>query len=260
MIDKTAIVDPKAKISNNVEIGPYSIIGPDVEIGENTKIHSHVNISGITYIGKENKIYPFASIGNDPQDLKYKGEPTKLTIGNKNTIREYVSINPGTIGGGSQTTIGNNCLLMVSSHVAHDCLISNNVILANSVAIAGHAKIDDGVIIGGNSAVQQFTRIGKMAMIGGMTGVSRDVIPYGLSTGNRNFLNGINIIGLRRDKIQNKEIIGLTEAYKEIFKSKKLNENISKLNEKFKDNILVKEVLEFINKDKKRPICTPLSN
>ena len=260
MIDKTAIVDPKAKISNNVEIGPYSIIGPDVEIGENTKIHSHVNISGITYIGKENKIYPFASIGNDPQDLKYKGEPTKLTIGNKNTIREYVSINPGTIGGGSQTTIGNNCLLMVSSHVAHDCLISNNVILANSVAIAGHAKIEDGVIIGGNSAVQQFTRIGKMAMIGGMTGVSRDVIPYGLSTGNRNFLNGINIIGLRRDKIQNKEIIGLTEAYKEIFKSKKLNENISKLNEKFKDNILVKEVLEFINKDKKRPICTPLSN
>ena len=260
MIDKTAIVDPKAKISNNVEIGPYSIIGPDVEIGENTKIHSHVNISGNTYIGKENKIYPFASIGNDPQDLKYKGEPTKLTIGNKNTIREYVSINPGTIGGGSQTTIGNNCLLMVSSHVAHDCLISNNVILANSVAIAGHAKIEDGVIIGGNSAVQQFTRIGKMAMIGGMTGVSRDVIPYGLSTGNRNFLNGINIIGLRRDKIQNKEIIGLTEAYKEIFKSKNLNENISKLNEKFKDNILVKEVLEFINKDKKRPICTPLSN
>ena len=260
MIDKTAIVDPKAKISNNVEIGPYSIIGPDVEIGENTKIHSHVNISGITYIGKENKIYPFASIGNDPQDLKYKGEPTKLTIGNKNTIREYVSINPGTIGGGSQTTIGNNCLLMVSSHVAHDCLISNNVILANSVAIAGHAKIDDGVIIGGNSAVQQFTRIGKMAMIGGMTGVSRDVIPYGLSTGNRNFLNGINIIGLRRDKIQNKEIIGLTEAYKEIFKSKNLSENISKLNGKFKDNILVKEVLEFINKDKKRPICTPLSN
>ena len=260
MIHKTAIVDSKAKISNNVEIGPYSIIGPDVEIRENTKIYSHVNISGNTYIGKENKIYPFASIGNDPQDLKYKGEPTKLTIGNNNTIREYVSINPGTIGGGSQTTIGNNCLLMVSSHVAHDCLISNNVILANNVAIAGHAKIDDGVIIGGNSAVQQFTRIGKRAMIGGMTGVSRDVIPYGLSTGNRNFLNGINIVGLRRDQVQNKEIIGLTEAYKEIFKSKNLNENINELNGKFKDNILVKEVLEFINKDKKRPICTPLSN
>ena len=149
---------------------------------------------------------------------------------------------------------------MVSSHVAHDCLISNNVILANNVAIAGHAKIDDGVIIGGNSAVQQFTRIGKRAMIGGMTGVSRDVIPYGLSTGNRNFLNGINIVGLRRDKIQNKVIIDLTEAYNEIFKSKNLSENISNLNGKFKDNILVKEVLEFINKDKKRPICTPHSN
>ena len=188
MIHKTAIINSNAKISSNVKIGPYSIIGPHVEIDDDVIIQSHVNIVGHTTIGRNNRIYPLASIGSDPQDLKYKGEPTKLTIGNNNTIREYVSINPGTIGGGSQTTIGNNCLLMVSSHVAHDCLISNNVILANNVAIAGHAKIDDGVIIGGNSAVQQFTRIGKRAMIGGMTGVSRDVIPYGLSTGNRNFL------------------------------------------------------------------------
>ena len=260
MIHKTAIVDPKAKISSNITIGAYSVIGPDVEIDENTIIHSHVNISGHTKIGKENKIFPFASIGNDPQDLKYNGEETRLIIGDKNTIREYVTINPGTKGGGGKTLIGDNCLFMISSHVAHDCLVGNNVIIANNVPLGGHATIEDNVVIGGNSAVQQFTRIGKMAMIGGMTGVSRDVIPYGLSTGNRNFLNGINIIGLRRDKVQNKEIIGLTEAYKEIFKSKNLNENISKLNGKFKDNILVKEVLEFINKDKKRPICTPLSN
>ena len=257
MIHQTAIIDVKAKISSNVEIGPYTVIGPNVSIGENTKIHSHVNLSGITSIGKNNNIYPFASIGNDPQDMKYSGEKTKLIIGDNNIIREYVSINPGTNGGGGLTTINNNCLFMVSAHVAHDCIIGNNVIIANNVAIAGHAYIEDGVIIGGNSAVQQFTRIGKMAMIGGMTAVSRDVIPYGLSTGNRNFLNGINIIGLRRDKVENKEIIGLTEAYKEIFKSKSLSENISKLNGKFKDNILVKEVLEFINKDKKRPICTP---
>ena len=257
MIHKTAIIDPKARISSNVVIGAYSVIGPNVEIDENTIIQSHVSISGHTKIGKRNKIYPFASIGNDPQDLKYKGEETKLNIGDQNSIREYVSINPGTVGGVSETKIGNNCLLMVSSHVAHDCLVEDNVVIANNVAIAGHAQIGENVIIGGNSAVQQFTRIGKMAMIGGMTGVSRDVIPYGLSTGNRNYLNGVNVVGLRRNKVSNKEIIGLTDAYKEIFKTESLNDNLSKLNGEFKENNLVKDVVEFINRDKKRPICTP---
>ncbi|MDB9832046.1 acyl-ACP--UDP-N-acetylglucosamine O-acyltransferase, partial [Candidatus Pelagibacter sp.] len=222
MIHKTAIVDPNAKISNNVKIGAYSIIGPNVQIGENSTIHSHVNIVGHTIIGKENKIYPFASIGNDPQDLKYNGEKTKLTIGNNNKIREYVSINPGTKGGGGETIIGDHCLFMVSSHVAHDCIIENNVIIANNVAIAGHAQIGENVIIGGNSGVQQFTRIGKMAMIGGMTGVEKDVIPYGLSIGNRNYLSGLNLIGLRRKDIPNKDILSLAEAYKEIFKTEQL--------------------------------------
>ena len=260
MIHKTAIIDSKAKISSNVKIGPYSIIGPHVEIDEDVVIQSHVNITGHTIIGKNNNIYSMASIGSDPQDLKYNGEKTSLLIGNNNTIREHVTINTGTTQGGGVTKVGNNNLIMIGGHIAHDCIIGNNIVMANNSAVAGHAEVEDFVIIGAKCGVQQFTRIGKMAMIGGMTGVSRDVIPYGLSTGNRNFLNGINIIGLRRDKIQNKEIIGLTEAYKEIFKSKNLNENISKLNGKFKDNILVKEVLEFINKDKKRPICTPLSN
>ena len=209
MIHKTAIVNSKAKISNNVTIGPYSIIGPNVVIGENTVLQSHVNILGDVEIGKGNKIYPFVSI-NEPQDLKYKGETTKLIIGNNNKIREYVSINPGTVGGGGKTVIGNNCLFMVSSHVAHDCQLGNNIIVANNVAIAGHAIIDDNVVIGGNSAVQQFTRIGKMAMIGGMTGVSRDVIPYGLSMGNRNLLHGLNLIGLRRAKFDNRDILTLS--------------------------------------------------
>jgi UDP-N-acetylglucosamine acyltransferase len=256
MIHKTAIIDAKAKLDKNVQVGPYCIVGPNVEIGENTTIQSHVNISGNTKIGKGNRIYPFVSI-NDPQDLKYNGEPTKLIVGDNNTIREYVTINPGTITGIGNTTIGNNCLFMVSSHVAHDCQLGNNIIVANNVAIAGHAIIEDNVVIGGNSAVQQFTRIGKMAMIGGMTGVSSDVIPYGLSLGNRNFLDGINLVGLRRKKVSNKEIIGLTDAYKEIFKTKSLSENLSKLNGVFKENSLVNEVVEFINKDKKRPICTP---
>ena len=258
MIHSTAIIDPKAKISENVHIGPYCVIGPNVEINENTEIQSHVNISGHTKIGKGNKIYPFVSI-NDPQDLKYNGEPTNLVIGDNNKIREYVTINPGTVGGGGKTIIGNNCLFMVSSHVAHDCQLGNNIIIANNVAIAGHAIIDDHVIIGGNSAIQQFTRIGKMAMIGGMTGVLHDVIPYGLSTGNRNSLQGLNLIGLRRSKFDNKDILGLNDAYKEIFASKNLTENLSKLNGSFKDNPLVKDVLEFITKDKKRSICTPFS-
>ena len=257
MIHKTAIVDTKAKISSTVEIGPYSIIGPNVQIGDYTIVQSHVNITGHTSIGKNNKIYPFASIGSAPQDLKYNGEKTNLLIGDNNTIREYVTINPGTIQGGGTTHIGNNNLIMISAHIAHDCIIANNIVIANSAAIAGHAEIGDHVIIGGNCGVQQFTRIGKMAMIGGMTGVSRDVIPYGLSTGNRNYLNGINIVGLRRGNVPNKEIIGLTDAYKEIFKTKNLNENLGQLNGEFKENNLVKEVVEFINKDKKRPICTP---
>ena len=259
MIHKTAIIDSKAKISSTVKIGPYTVIGPEVEIDDDVNIQSHVNITGHTKIGKKNKIYPFASIGNDPQDLKYKGEKTKLVIGDNNTIREYTTINPGTLGGGGLTKIGNNSLIMIGVHIAHDCMIGNNVVIANSAAIAGHAEINDNVIIGGNCGIQQFTRIGKMAMIGGMTGVSRDVIPYGLSTGNRNFLNGINVVGLRRHKVANKEILGLTDAYKEIFKTENLKENLGNLNGLYKNNILVKEVLEFINKDKKRPICTPFS-
>jgi UDP-N-acetylglucosamine acyltransferase len=257
MIHKTAIIDSKAKISTNVEIGPYATIGPNVEIGENTLIQSHVNITGNTTIGKGNKLYSFASIGSDPQDLKYKGEETTLLIGDNNTIREHVTINTGTVQGGGLTKIGNNNLMMIGAHIAHDCIIGNNIVMANNTAIAGHAEIEDFVIIGAKCGVQQFTRIGKRAMIGGMTGVLRDVIPYGLSTGNRNYLNGINVVGLRRDKVSNKDILGLTDAYKEIFKTEVLSENLKNLNGKYIDNPLVKDVLDFINKDKKRPICTP---
>ena len=258
MIHQTAIIDKKAKISMNVEIGPYCVVGPNVEIGENNIIQSHVSIFGNTKIGNGNKIYPFVSI-NEPQDLKYDGELTNLIIGNNNKIREYVTINPGTIGGGGQTVIGDNCLFMISSHVAHDCKVGNNVIIANNVPLGGHAIIEDNVVIGGNSAVQQFTRIGKMAMIGGMTGVLHDVIPYGLSTGNRNSLQGLNLIGLRRAKFENKDILGLSDAYKKIFATKNIIENISKLNRSHQDNQLVKNVIEFITKDKKRSICTPFS-
>ena len=259
MIHKTSIIDKNAKISETAKVGPYTIIGPNVEIDDEVEIHSHVNIEGNTKIGAKTKIFPFASIGTQPQDLKYKGESNSLEIGVNNVIREYVTINPGTEGGGGKTVIGNNCLLMISSHIAHDCKIGNDVVIANNVPLGGHVTIEDSVVIGGNSAVQQFTRIGRLAMIGGMTGVLKDVIPFGLSFGNRNYLRGINIIGLKRKKYDNKKIMELDKAYKKIFSSKNLHENLSKINGEYKENDLVTEVINFIAKDKKRPICTPRS-
>ena len=259
MIHNTALIDPKAKISSGVSIGAFTVIGPNVEIGENTIIQSHVSIIGNTKVGKNNKIYPFASIGNDPQDLKFDGEVTKLEIGDNNKIREYVTVNPGTKGGGGLTKIGNNCLFMVSSHIAHDCLVEDNVILANNVPLGGHAHIEENVIIGGNSAVQQFTRVGKSSMIGGMCGVVRDIIPYAMVHGNRSILQGLNLIGLRRKNIPNKEILVLTEAYKEIFKDENLTTNLKNLKEEYSKNELVNDVVKFLEKDKKRPICTPFS-
>ncbi len=257
MIHNTSVIDKKAKISNKVKIGPFCYVGPNVELSEDVELVSNVHVEGFTKIGKGTKIFPFASIGTKPQDLKFKNEKTSLLIGENNIIREYVTINPGTAGGGSKTIIGNDCLFMISSHIAHDCNIGNNVIIANNVPLGGHVTIEDSVVIGGNSAVQQFTRIGRLAMIGGMTGVLKDVTPFGLSIGNRNYLQGINLIGLRRKKYDNKIIMGLDRAYKEIFSSKNLHENLSKINGEYKDNELVSEVIRFIEKDKKRPICSP---
>ena len=252
-VSKNAIIHP------SVKIGPFCYVGPEVEIGENVELISNVHLEGNTKIGNGTRVFPFASIGTQPQDLKYNNEKNSTIIGDNNIIREYVTINPGTEGGGSKTIIGNNCLLMISSHVAHDCKIGNNVIIANNVPLGGHVTIEDSVVIGGNSAVQQFTRIGRLAMIGGMTGVLKDVIPFGLSIGNRNYLEGLNLIGLRRKKYENKKIMGLDKAYKEIFSSKNLHENLSKINGEYKDNELVNEVIAFIEKDKKRPICLPQS-
>jgi len=259
MIHNSSVIDKKAKIGKNVKVGPFCYIGPKVQIGDNIELSSNVHIEGSTKLGQGTKIFPFASIGTQPQDLKYKGEANSLEIGENNIIREYVTINPGTEGGGGKTVIGNNCLLMISSHIAHDCNIGNNVVIANNVPLGGHVTIEDSVVIGGNSAVQQFTRIGRLAMIGGMTGVLKDVIPFGLSFGNRNYLRGINIVGLKRKKYDNKKIMELDKAYKKIFSSKNLHENLSKINGEYKGNDLVTEVINFIAKDKRRPICTPQS-
>ncbi len=259
MIHKTAIVDVKAKISDNVKIGPYCFIGPEVEIGNDSVLHSHVNIVGNTKIGRNNQIYPFSSIGTPPQDLKYKGEKNSIVIGNNNKFREYVNINPGTEQGGGVTRVGDNNLFMVYCHVAHDCSISNNIVLANNVQVGGHVTIQNNAIIGGSCAIHQFSRIGESAMVGGMTGVLSDVIPFGLSMGNRNNLMGLNLIGLRRSKVSNINIKKIQLAYEIIFKTPSFRENIEGLNNDLKNNEFVKKILNFINSDKKRPISLPLS-
>ena len=259
MIHKTAIVNSNAKISDNVEIGPYSNIGPEVEIEANSVLHSHVNVVGNTKIGKNNQIYPFSSIGTPPQDLKYKGEKNSLVIGDNNKFREYVNINPGTEQGGGLTKIGDNNLFMVYCHVAHDCIISDNIVLANNVQVGGHVTIQNNAIIGGSCAIHQFSRIGESAMIGGMTGVLSDVIPFGLSMGNRNNLTGLNLIGLRRAKVSNENIKKIQLAYKNIFKSSSFRDNIEGLNPDLKNNEFIKKIINFINSDKKRPISLPPS-
>tara|TARA_B100000161_G_C33460731_1_gene373415 strand:+ start:163 stop:876 length:714 start_codon:yes stop_codon:yes gene_type:complete len=233
------------------------VIGPDVEIGSNTKLHSHVSIIGNTKIGSNNEIYPYVSLGTPPQDLKYKGEKNFIIIGNNNKLREYVNINPGTTQGGTVTKLGNNNLLMVYSHVAHDCNIGNNIVLANNVQVGGHVTIEDNAIVGGSCAIHQFSRIGQLAMVGGMTGVLSDVIPYGLSLGNRNNLVGINIIGLRRAKISNQDIKLLQKFYDNVFISQNFRSNIENLESELKNNKYVKKIIDFIEKDKKRPISLP---
>ena len=257
MIHPTAIVDKNSKISKNVEIGPYCIVGSDVEIGPNSKLHSHISIKGKTKIGKNNEIFPFVSIGTSPQDLKYKGEKNSIFIGDNNKLREYVNINPGTLQGGTITKLGDNNLLMVYCHIAHDCNIGNGIVLANNVQVGGHVKIEDNAIIGGSCAIHQFSRIGKLAMVGGMTGVLSDVIPFGLSLGNRNNLVGLNLIGLRRAKISNDDIKILQKSYDIIFSNQNFRSNIDNLNADLKYNKYVKIIIDFINSDKKRPISLP---
>ena len=257
MIHKTAIISKTSKIGENVEIGAYSIIGPNVKIDNNTKIHSHVNIVGDTSIGSGNEIFPFASIGTPPQDLKYKGEKNSIVIGNNNKFREYVNINPGTEQGGGITKIGNNNLFMVYCHVAHDCNVSNNIVLANNVQVGGHVLIQDNAIVGGSCAIHQFSRIGESAMVGGMTGVLSDVIPFGLSLGNRNNLVGLNLIGLRRAKISIENIKIMQQAYDILFKSENFRSNIDNLSSEIKKNQFVNKIINFINSDKKRPISLP---
>ena len=257
MIHPSSIISNKASINKNVTIGPYCIIGDNVEIEEGCDLISHIQISGNTYIGKNNTFYPFSSIGLPPQDMKYEGENSKLIIGNNNIIREHVTINPGTKDGGMITKIENNCLIMIGSHIAHDCLISSNVILVNNATLGGHVVINENAIIGGNSAVHQFVNIGKYAMIGGMSGVESNVIPYGLYTGIRSNLRGLNLVGLKRKGLDKKIIQNILSTFKKIFDTNNnLVSNISKLSKQEKNITEVIDIIDFINLNHKRGISS----
>ena len=260
MIHQTAVVSEKAKIGKNVSIGPYSIIGDDVELKDDVEIMSHVCIDGRTIIGEGTKIFPFAAIGFNPQDLKFHGELSTLIIGKNNSIREYVTMHPGTEGGCMETRVGDNNLFMIGVHIAHDCILGNNIVMGNNATLGGHVRVDDNVIIGGLAAVHQWTRIGKGAIVGGMSGVERDVIPYGNVKGERAFLCGLNIMGLKRADVSRKDVQALQKAYEMIFSEDDLIfNNLKKVENTFSDSLKVREIIEFMLQKSERSFCHPRS-
>lgn len=258
-IHPTAIISKNVTLGEGVEIGAYCVIDGEVSIGDGTKLLSHVCVGGITTIGKNCTIYPFASLGHAPQDLKYKGEKSRLVIGDNNIIREQVTMNPGTEGGGMLTQIGNNCLFMVGAHVAHDCKIGDNVILVNNATLGGHVEIGNHAIIGGLSAVHQFVRIGHHVMIGGMSGVEHDVIPYGSVMGERANLAGLNLVGLKRRGFDRDTIHALRNAYKTLFEDTEgtLAERAEKIRTEYSAIDAVKEILSFMDDKGSRSLCVP---
>ena len=257
-IHSSSVVDPNATLGSGVQIGPFCVIGPDVELGDECKLHSHVVIEGHTKLGANCKIFPFASLGHIPQDKKYKGEKSQLEIGSNNTIREYVTMNPGTDGGGLVTRIGSHGLFMAQAHVAHDCQIGDHVILANGASLAGHCVVGDYVILGGLSAVHQFVRIGEHAFIGGMSAVENDVIPFGMMVGTRASLKGLNVIGIKRRGLTRTQLKQLREAYDMLFTGEgTLMERTEKAEQIFADDECVTKILDFIRADTSRSLSVP---
>jgi UDP-N-acetylglucosamine acyltransferase len=257
-IHKTAIVEDGAKIGAGAKIGPFCMVGPEVELGDGCELVSHVAVAGQTTIGARTRIFPFASIGHIPQDLKYRGEPSTLAIGSDCTLREGVTMNPGTEGGGLKTVIGDRCAFLANSHVGHDTKVGNDVILSNNVMLAGHVTVGDFVIFGGGAAVIQFARVGSHAFVGGLTGLENDLIPYGMAMGNRAHLAGLNIIGLRRRGFTREQIHEIRRAYRLLFADEgTLAERVEDVAGEFDTHPFIHEILDFIREGKDRAICTP---
>ncbi|MDR1425576.1 MAG: acyl-ACP--UDP-N-acetylglucosamine O-acyltransferase [Rickettsiales bacterium] len=262
-VHPTALVDPTAKLGENVTIGPYCVVGPNVVLGDDCELKPHVVIEPRVRIGSNNKIFSFAVLGQDPQDLKYGGEKSSLEIGDDNIIREHCTIHPGTKGGGMITRIGNKNLFMVNTHIAHDCSVGNNCIFANNVTLGGHVEIGDYVVIGGLSAVHQKTRVGKHAMIGGLSAVVNDVIPYGVVVEPREAgLRGINVLGLGRRGFSKKEINSLRNFYRDVFCSESGNlfELLESFHEKYKDSNAVLDVIAFMSGNSERHFVTKIKS
>ncbi len=259
-IHPTAVIEDGAALGEGVSIGPYCVVGADVTLGDHTKLESHVVVTGRSTLGAGCHVFPFASIGHRPQDLKYHGEPSTLEIGANTTMREYVTVQPGTEHGGMITKVGEGCLLMASAHVAHDCHVGNQVIIGNNVMLAGHCTIEDHVIFSGGSGAHQFVRVGEHAFIGGLTGCEHDVIPYGMVIGNRGHLNGLNIVGLKRRGFDREEIHTIRQAYRLLFSDEgTLAERVDDVAELFPDSPAVQRIIAFIRSRSDRALCLPQS-
>jgi UDP-N-acetylglucosamine acyltransferase len=257
-IHPSAIVEAGAKLGDGVEIGPFCVVGPEVELADGVELVSHVTVAGKTTVGRRTRIFPFASIGHQPQDLKFHGEPSTLAVGADCIIREGVTMNPGTEGGGMVTTVGDRCAFLANSHVGHDCRVGNGVVFSNNVMLAGHCTVGDFVILGGGAAVIQFARVGSHSFLGGMSGLEQDLIPYGMALGNRAHLSGLNIIGLQRRGFSRADIHNLRRAYRLLFADEgALMERVEDVAAEFKDNPIVSEILDFIRAGGKRSLCTP---
>ncbi|MCB9991435.1 MAG: acyl-ACP--UDP-N-acetylglucosamine O-acyltransferase [Rhodospirillales bacterium] len=257
-IHPTAIIEDGAEIGANVQIGPYSVIGPQVKLADNVIIHAHVVLSGITSVGEGTEIFPFASIGSRCQDKKYDGEPAELVIGKHNVIREHVTMNPGTKGGGMKTVVGDHGLFMVACHVAHDCVIGDHVIMANNATLGGHVHVGNYAVIGGLAAVHQFVRIGAYAVIGGMSGVENDVIPFGRVKGERAFLAGLNLIGLERNGFSKDEIKTLQRAFNQLFGDDgTLEQRLDAVANNYEADQLVMNMVQFAKEKTRFPLCQP---
>jgi len=257
-VHATAIVESGARLGEGVRIGPFCLVGSQVALADEVELKSHVVVTGRTTIGARTSIFPFASIGHQPQDLKYKGEPSTLEVGSECIIREGVTLNPGTEGGGMSTTIGDRCAFLANSHVGHDCHVGNNVVFSNNVMLAGHCAVGDYAIIGGGAAVIQFARVGAHSFLGGMSGLENDLIPYGMALGNRAHLSGLNIVGLQRRGFSRSDIHDLRRAYRLLFAAEgTLIERTEDVAQEFAGQPIVQEILAFIRAGGKRSLCTP---
>jgi UDP-N-acetylglucosamine acyltransferase len=257
-IHVTAAVDPSAKLGAGVEIGPFCVVGPDVELGDGVVLHSHVVVDGRTTVGSGCRVFPFASLGLAPQDIKYRDEPTTLTVGPNTLIREHVTIHRGTKNGHMTTRVGANCFLMIGAHIAHDCELGDNVTLVNGVTLGGHVSVGEGAIIGGLSAIHQFVRIGAFSFVGGMSGVAADLIPFGMAVGNRANLSGLNIVGLKRKGCPREQIHEVRKAYRMLFSSEgTLKERLEDVESMFSNNPLAKQIIDFIKSGSDRSFCVP---